>query len=347
MKQIKKLLTLVTFVLALGIMLSVTTDAEAAVSKRAAGAVYVNPMSHSYTDYEASSWTESEDWDGDGKLDTYYDWDAEYVDEMEWKSVLKMRVWPNYDASFNVYFGREGDYISDVKVNKKGLTAGVTYQTNSTWSEGKYNCYGTITMIPQKAGTYTVSFNVRKADGSVAGSYKMKVYASDYGVYKQAKLGSKVVYKNTVKRKGTTFTEKYKSTYKVANSLKSAKLKLTAGKGYKITGLVYVSYNAKGKPVAKKVKNGGTIKLSQQYASQNYMADGRNTKSLKMYTDVYVSYKDKYLGTYVKYSVAKRHNQKMVKCVSKDQSGKVTTSYLPLEDTGYGRKNANFTFWRY
>ncbi len=339
MKQIKKLLTLVTFVLALGIMLSVTTDAEAAVSKRAAGAVYVNPQYQSYT--KDIIW-EYEDWDtGKPYYESYY---TDGASELVWKSVTKMRMDQNGETYFNVYFGREGDYISEVKVNKKGLTAGVTYQTNSDWSEETYSCYGAISLIAQKAGTYKVSFNVRKADGSVVGSYKMTVYAyvSDGNVWKQAKLGSKVVEKETVKRKGTTFTTKTSSTYKVANNLKSAKFKVTPNKGYSITGLVYTYYNAKGQPVAKKVKNGRSIKLSQTYPSEDRDADGSIDKDARMYTGVYVSYKDKYLGTYVKYSVVKRHNQKMIKCVSKDQTGMVSTSYISLDYAP-----GNFNFWRY
>ena len=228
-----------------GVLFANTTTAEAAISKRAEGAIYVNPQRHYYDNDDSS--------------------------EMIWKNVTKIRMGQDSETSFNVYFGREGDYISDVKVNKKGLTAGVTYQDNdyyyfdkdSTYSST--SCYGDITMISQKKGNYTVSFNVRKADGSVAGSYKVKVYAYDGGAYSQAKLGSKVVYKQTISHKKGTLTTKTKETFKVANSLKSAKLKLTANKGYKITGLVYVYYNANGKPVAKKVKNGRSIKLSQQY----------------------------------------------------------------------------------
>ena len=321
MKQIKKLMKFVAFMFVVGVLFANTTTAEAAISKRAEGAIYVNPQS------------------------TYCD---NYGSETIWKNCLKMRVDPNGDASFCVYFGREGDYISDVKVNKKGLTAGVIYQDNDYYyfdkeSTGSYtDCYGVISVAPQKEGTYTVSFNVRKADGAVVGTYKMKVYAYAGSVYKQAKLGSKVVMKETTKRKGTTFTSTSKYAYKVANNLKSAKLKLTANKGYKITGLINVYYNAKGKPVAKKVKNGRTIKLSQTYSSESRSSEGRVSKPVTMATKVLVSYKDTYLGTYVKYSIVKRHNQKMIKRVEKEQSGQVDTSYSYLYDCG-----SDLTFWRY
>lgn len=328
MKQIKKLMKFVAFMFVVGVLFANTTTAEAAISKRAEGAIYVNPQYHHY-EYDGA-W--GDDYNGS---------------EMIWKNVTKIRMGQNSETSFYVYFGREGDYISDVKVNKKGLTAGVTYQDNDYYTyykDSTYSydgCYGEITLISQKKGNYTVSFNVRKADGSVAGSYKVKVYAYNGGVYSQAKLGSKVVYKQTISHKKDTLTTKTKSTYKVANSLKSAKLKLTANKGYSITGLVYVSYNANGKPVAKKVKNGRTIKLSQQYAYRSYNSNGTSSKSQRMWTYVYVSYKDKYLGTYTKYSVVKRHNTKMIKCVVKDQTGQVSTSYCNLGNY------ADMSFWRY
>lgn len=328
MKQIKKLMKFVAFMFVVGVLFANTTTAEAAISKRAEGAIYVNPQYHRYQ-YD-STW--SDDYNNS---------------EMIWKSVTKIRMGQDSETTFSVYFGREGDYISDVKVNKKGLTAGVTYQDNGYYTYYKDStdsyegCYGNITMISQKKGNYTVSFNVRKADGSIAGSYKVKVYAYNGSVYSQAKLGSKVVYKQTISHKNGTLTTKSKYTYKVANSLKSAKLKLTANKGYKITGLVYVYYNANGKPVAKKVKNGRTIKLSQQYAWRDYNSNGTSSKAERMLTNVYVSYKDTYLGTSVSYSVVKRHNQKMIKCVEKDQTGQVSTSYYTLGN------NSNMSFWRY
>ena len=313
MKTMKRLMAVVVFALALSFMLADCTSVEAAVPKRQAGVIYVNPQSDGWGD-------------------------------IVWKSFTKLRMGINNDASFNVYFGREGDYITDVKVNKKsGLIAGVTYQNNSYYdADYDWSSYGTIGLVSSKSGTYTVSFTVRKADGSVAGNYKVKVYAYPTGTVKTAKLGSKTVYSSTIKQKGTTFTTTSKSSWKVANSLKSAKLKLTPNKGYKITGLTYVYYNEKGKPVVKTVKNGKTIKLSQQYSYRNYDSEGNYFKASKMYTNVYVSYKDTYLGTSVKYSVVKRHNTKMIRMASTSTAGEVTYSYYELDDN-YGY----FTFWRY
>ena len=250
MKKMKQLLAVVAFALAFSFVFMSTQDVEAAVSKRQAGVVYVNPQTDGYGD-------------------------------LVWKNFTKMRIDQNGSTSFKVYFGREGDYISDVKVNKKGLIAGVTYQYNSYYPTDaanldEWDAYGRISLTAFKEGTYNVSFKVCKADGSVAGSYKVKVYAGKNVVVKQAKLGSKVVLNNVTKRKGTTFTTTTNTSYQVANSLKSAKLKLTANKGYKITGFVYVYTNADGKPMAKAVKNGKAIKLSQQYAERNYYADGES-----------------------------------------------------------------------
>lgn len=104
----------------------------------------------------------------------------------------------------------------------------MTYQYSSYWNEYDYNCYGTISMIAQKAGNYKVTFKVRKADGSVAGSYTMKVYCTnDTSLYKTIKLGSSTVYNSTTTKKGTTYTTKTQSNYKIASGMTSAKLSIT------------------------------------------------------------------------------------------------------------------------
>ncbi len=310
MKRVKQLLAVVAFALAFSFVLLSTQDVQAAASKRAEGVVYVNPT---------------------------------YNGGRVWKSINKMRMTDGSDSYFYVYFGREGDYISDLKVNKKGLIAGVSYQYSGNWSENDYNCYGIIDLIAQKKGNYKVTFKVRKADGSVAGTYTMKVYCTDNGsVYKTIKLGSSTVYSTKTTKKGTTYTTKTESNFKVANGLTSAKLSITPNAGYKVTGVIVAYRDANGKLKTQKLKNNKTIKLSQQYDYRYYNADSTYEKSNRMYTEVFVSYKDKYLGTSTTYSVVKKSGVPMLKCVVKNIDGTKRTSFTRIENAG-----GDIRFWRY
>lgn len=312
MKKFKQLMKLAAFLFAFSFLFTICTTAEAASSQKPEGQIFVNPYYNSYKG-------------------TY-----------TWKSVTKMRVTENSIDSFDVYYGRQGDYISDLKVNKKGLTAEVTYHDSSEWSSYSYDCYGVISLAADKQGTYKVSFKVRKADGSIAGSYSVKVYCiRNSGIYNTAKLNKTTIYKRIVKKKGNTTTRNTKSNYKVSSTLKSAKLKLTANKGYSITGMLVVSTNANGKKVVKSVKNGKSINLSRQYSYRTYKEDGTSSRSNRIYTNIFVSYKDKYLGTYVKYSATKKHGIKEIKRVEKCPDGTVNTSYYDIDDYG------DITLWRY
>lgn len=310
MKRVKQLLAVVAFALAFSFVFMNAQDVQAATNKRAEGVVYVNPT---------------------------------YNGGTVWKSINKMRMTDGSESSFDVYFGREGDYISDVKVNKKGLIAGVTYQYSSSWSENAYNCYGTISLIAQKKGNYKVTFKVRKADGSVAGSYTMKVYCTDNNsLYKTIKLGSSTVYSAKTTKKGNTYTTKTQSNYKVSSGLTSAKLSITPNAGYKITGIIVGYRDKNGKLKIQKVKNNKTIKLSQQYDYRYYNYDGTYDKSDRIYTEVFVSYKDKYLGTSVTYSATKKSGVQMIKCVEKKIDGTKITTFTRADYAG-----GNITFWRY
>lgn len=310
MKKLRQLLTVATLVLALGFVFVNCSEVNAAPAERTRGVTYVNPPSNSGT---------------------------------VWKSVKKMRMEENNGASFDVCFGNEGDYISDVKVNKKGLKAAVTYQYSGYWGTGRYNCYGTIGLRATKSGTYKVSFKVRNQAGVVIGSHTMKVYCTDNSyLYKEIKIGSQTAYKYIVSKKGTTYTEKYASNYKVPEGLTSATLSITPNKGYSITGIVVVYRDKNGVPKTQKTKNKRSIKLSQQYDYRNYGYDGEETHPTKMWTEVFVSYKDKYLGTYVKYSVVKKSGVKMIKRVEKLADGTKKTSYSTLDYT-----SGSISFWRY
>jgi len=309
MKKLRQLLTVATLVLALGFVFMNCREVDAAPAQRVEGVVYINPPSNGGT---------------------------------VWKSVKKMRMEENSNASFKIYFGNAGDYISDVKVNKKGLKAGVTNQYSINWSAGTGSCYGTIGLRAEKSGTYKVSFKVRNQAGAVKKSYTMTVSCTDnMAVFKEIKIGSQTAYKRTVSKKGTTYTTKYLSNYKIPSSMTSAKLSITPNKGFSITGVIVVYRDKNGVPKTLKTKNNRNIKLSQQYNTRSYGSDGVCSKPSKMWTEVFASYKDKYLGTYVQYSVVKKSGVKMIKRVEKLSDGTKKTGYYNISYAG-----GNISFWR-
>jgi len=253
-----------------------------------------------------------------------------YVNPLNNISVLKMRMEENSFSNFYVYFAEKGDYIADVKTSKKNLNAEVTNQTNSSDSG-----HATITLYSAKEGNYTLSFSVRKSDGSVRGTYKMKIYCTKNSfVYNKIMLDKTTIYQSQTKKSGNTTTRTIKSNYKISSGLKSAKLKVTPNKGYTITGITVVSVDKNGNYSYKTVKNGKKINFSQKYAYESRSAGSDKTRSAKKITYVYISYKDKYLGSSVKYSITKTHGVKEIKKVTKRVNGQTSTSYskVPAAD---------------
>ena len=166
-----------------------------------------------------------------------------------------------------------------------------------------------IQLTSTKAGNYTVSIN---ANGQTR---KLKVYVTAYGGNRivSATLDKTTLDKYTRKASDKGSTTTYTADYKVKSSLKSGKLKIKADKGIKITGLIVATVNKDGKAVYKKVKNGGKISLSQTLAYKSTSTNGYYSRSSKKHTYVYVSYKDKNLGTYATYAVTSKHGVKQIK----------------------------------
>lgn len=253
-----------------------------------------------------------------------------YVNPLDNISVLKMRMEENSFSSFSVYYAEKGDYIADVKTSKKNLRAEVTDQTNSSDSGD-----ATITLYSAKEGNYTVSFSVRKSDGSVRGTYKMKVYCTKNSfIYNKIMLNKTAIYQSRTKKSGGTTTRSVKSNYKISSGLKSAKLKVTPNKGYSITGITVISVAKNGNYSYKTIKNGKKINLSQKYEYEGRSTGSYKARSAKKITYVYISYKDKYLGSSVKYSITKTHGVKEIKKVTKRANRQTSTSYskVPAAD---------------
>lgn len=166
-----------------------------------------------------------------------------------------------------------------------------------------------IQLTSTKAGNYTVSIS---ANGQTK---KLKVYVTTYGGNRvvSVSLGKSTLSKSTRKASDKSSTDTYTSDYRVKSSLKSGKLKVKADKGIKITGMIVATVNKDGKAVYKKIKNGGKISLSQTLAYKSTSTNGYYNRSSRKHTYVYVSYKDKNLGTYTTYAVTSKHGVKQIK----------------------------------
>lgn len=253
----------------------------------------------------------------------------------KWKDTTKMRVVTDQFAEFTVEYG-EGDSIKNLKVNKKGLSAAVTYSYNEDRDYKDYG-YSNITLYSTKPGKYKVSFNVVGADGKTVAKKSVTVQVvHSTELIKKATFGSQTVLANSVSLKNGTKKTTYKENRKVKGS--SGKLKISPNSQYKITGMVVVSLDKNGKEVYKKIKNGGTVNLSKAYASL-YRTPTYKSQSGKKWTYVYVSYKDTFFGNTCTYSISKSRGVKEVKCVYKNKlTGSISISYNP---------GSNFSLWQY
>ena len=253
-----------------------------------------------------------------------------------WKSVNKIRA-TVYNVNSMCVYKSDLAAIVDVKVKGKGLAAAASSYVDRTG-----DCrIGYVDFEAKKAGTYTVSFKIRTTSGAITKKYSFKVFATISGeTYKSVKFGGQTIFSSSAKLKKGVRTIKNSNNYKI--SKKSGRLYVKPNSGYKITGLVVVTSNGKnGAPVAKSYKNGANIQTSSKY-SYKYSSAGSSSRSVEKYTAIYISYKDTKMGTYVKYSVTKKHGTQEIKRVSKYADGSVYTSYI-YPSTGGG----NFTLWNF
>jgi len=273
---------------------------------------------------------------------------AEYVDgriyvnpiedaKGNYKDNKKIRIETYSDSvgSFRVRYG-SGDKLANLKVNKKGLAVAVSNSYN-------YSKYGdsTVSLYAEKPSTYKVSFDVLNSQNQKRGHYTVQVQAvNSDAVIKKAVFGKQTIRLNSATIKKGVKKTSWKSVSKVSG--KSGKLKITPNSQYKITGIITVTVNKKGQYVYKKFKNGKKLTLSQNYDSTSTSAYyGRKSHTFKKKTYICVSYKDKFLGNSVTYSVTKARGIKEVKCVKKNAvTGEKTTSYDRCPD-------ATISLWQY
>ncbi|MBO4863615.1 MAG: hypothetical protein J5517_04580 [Eubacterium sp.] len=260
-----------------------------------------------------------------------------------WSNISKVRM--EVFSTKQLNFEYLGSAQVSVKSNKPaGLKVTINgYYDDKYEYDPKTNSYkgvvdGWINMYALKTGTYTVTVTATLSNGSKKEQKISVLVGTQTGVMKTAKLGKKTIYNNVGKvKKGELISTYSTNDYITA---KSGKLKITPNTKYKITGMVVVSVNAKGKVSYKKVKNGKNITLSRGYQSKSSDAiDESSYKSCKKHTYIYVSYKDTFTGDSVTYSVSTKRGKKEIKAVYFDkQTGFKTVGY---QDT------ATFDLWNY
>ncbi len=189
-----------------------------------------------------------------------------------------------------------------------------------------------IQLDSTKKGTYSVKIKVGSKTTTV------KVYVTDNVTpVSQVKLGKSVLKKESRKASSKSVTSAYQSNFCVSSKVKSGKLKLSATKGYKITGMVVAYVNKNGKAVYKKVKNGKKITLSQELAYKCTEYDGYYSKASRKYTDIFVSYKDSYTGYSVTYTPVKKGGLNKIKRTIKKTGD--STKYVDYLTYGSGDIN--------
>ena len=269
----------------------------------------------------------------DGKIYINYGYDVK--GNVKEQKKIRVTTYSDDIKSFNVRYG-SGDKIANLKVNKKGLEAKVTSSTN----DSDYG-YSYIGLYATKPATYKVSFDVLNSSNAKRGHYTVQVQAvNNNNVIKKATFGKQTVISNTSTIKKGVKKNSSKYSNKVKGS--SGKLKISANSQYKITGIVVVSVDKNGKYSYKKFKNGKKLTLSKNYEYTHTSAyAGTKEHSHTKNTYICVSYKDKFLGDSVTYSITSARGRKEVKRVWKD-------GFTGAKSTDYSRcPSATFTLWQY
>ena len=166
-----------------------------------------------------------------------------------------------------IYLDNAGDRVTNIKSSSKNLIATKTRERVYTTTEKDYDTgkmvtetkYGTayISFFAKKAGTYTVTFDVTKSDGTVRCTKTITVKTNSYTT-------STVNPVKSIKYAGKDLYNYYPYTTKT-----SGKLKVTLKKGYKLVSIEIGKYNSAGEIVYKKVKNNSKITLSKKRVTKS------------------------------------------------------------------------------
>ncbi len=242
------------------------------------------------------------------------------------------------EETYTKYDGTTGTRTKTYDLYNDGRGKGWYYEKN--WAAGQNNYQkvdatdyeyseADIQLDSTKKGTYSVKIKVGSKTTTV------KVYVTDNPrAVAQVKLGKSVLKKVSRKASSKSITDVYQSNFYVSSKVKSGKLKVSATKGYKITGMVVAYVNKDGKAVYKKVKNGKKITLSQALADRYTSTDGYYSKASKKRTQIFVSYKDSYTGYSVTYAPVKKGGLRKIKRTIKKTGD--STKYVDYLTYGSG-----------
>ncbi len=264
MKKFHRILAAVMAVFSLSLLIPTITPAQAATTEK----VYVNPVS------------------------TYNEKTGQTVYKSGKSNVLMTTFVTN---TLDVRSEGGASKIKDLKVNKSGLTAKVTYTYGSVDKQTPANSYrlSTISMYARKTGKYNVTFKVNKK------TYKLKVaVVNSTGVWKKVTYGSDVLYEYTKTNSDNGYSYVRTENWKVSKDGQNFTVTANKDAGYKITGLIVMTADKKGNASYKTIKNGGKITLSK--GKYTYTDEDATYTDAKKTTYVYISYKNTKTGAVYK-----------------------------------------------
>ena len=291
-----------------------------------------------YVTKNGSSWSMKKDETGNYYIERFFT-------ESPWKKVYRTPTYVTQkiedaytiEETYTKYDGTTGTRTKTYDLYNDGRGKGWYYEKN--WAAGQTNdqkvdatdyeySEAVIQLDSTKKGNYSVKIKVGSKTTTV------KVYVTDNTTpVSQVKLGKSVLKKVSRKASGKSITEAKQSNFYVSSKVKSGKLKVSATKGYKITGMVVAYVNKDGKAIYKKVKNGKKITLSQALAYRSTSTYGYYSKDSKKRTEIFVSYKDSYTGYSVTYAPVKKGGlNKIKRTIKKTGDSTKYVDYLTYGD---------------
>lgn len=192
---------------------------------------------------------------------------VEYYDEEKISVGYASRYSYGGGSYVSIYLDNDGDRVTNIKSSSKNLIATKTKESFRSTTKKDYDtgkmvteaAYGTtyISFFAKKAGTYKVTFDVIKSDGTVRCTKTITVKTYSYTTGTASAIKS-------IKYAGKDLYNYYPYTTKT-----SGKLKVTLKKGYKLVSIEIGKYNSAGEIVYKKVKNNSKITLSKKRVTKS------------------------------------------------------------------------------
>lgn len=292
-----------------------------------------------YVTKNGSSWSMKKDETGNYYIEKFFT-GSPYKKIYRTPTYVTQKIEDAYtiEETYTKYDGTTGTRTKTYDLYNDGRGKGWYYEKN--WAAGQTNdqkvdatdyeySEAVIQLDSTKKGNYSVKIKVGSKTTTV------KVYVTDNPrAVAQVKLGKSVLKKVSRKASSKSITEAEQSNFYVSSKVKSGKLKVSATKGYKITGMVVAYVNKDGKAIYKKVKNGKKITLSQALAYRSTSTYGYYSKDSKKRTQIFVSYKDSYTGYSVTYAPVKKGGLNKIKRTIKKTGD--STKYVDYLTYGYG-----------